>query len=113
MDSKKTILAIQAHPDDAEIFCSGTLALLAQVYRALGKEKERADARQRTLEAIEKRLQTSPNDSRALCFGSVNLLEAGQTEKGLEWLRRAEEGDPDDALNLYNIACVYALKGEH
>jgi adenylate cyclase len=42
----------------------------------------------------------------------VNLLEAGQTEKGLEWLRRAEEGDPDDALNLYNIACVYANLGE-
>lgn len=26
----KTILAIQAHPDDAEIFCGGTLALLAE-----------------------------------------------------------------------------------
>ena len=26
----KTILSIQAHPDDAEIFCAGTLALLAE-----------------------------------------------------------------------------------
>lgn len=30
MPQQKTILAIQAHPDDTEIFCSGTLALLAQ-----------------------------------------------------------------------------------
>ena len=99
--------AANARPDDYQ-----ALALLAQVYRALGKEKERADARQRTLEAIEKRLQTSPNDSRALCFGSLNLLEAGQTEKGLQWLKRAEESDPDDALNLYNVACVYSNMGE-
>jgi len=96
-----------ARPDDYQ-----ALALLAQVYRALGLEKERADARQRTLEAIEKRLQTSPNDSRALCFGSLNLLEAGQNEKGLQWLKRAEESDPDDALNLYNVACVYSNLGD-
>ena len=31
MTSKKTIISIQAHPDDAEIFCSGTLALLAEL----------------------------------------------------------------------------------
>ena len=30
MPTKKTIVVIQAHPDDAEIFCSGTMALLAQ-----------------------------------------------------------------------------------
>ena len=30
MESTKNILIIQAHPDDAEIFCSGTAALLAQ-----------------------------------------------------------------------------------
>lgn len=30
MPESKTIIAIQAHPDDAEIFCAGTLALLAE-----------------------------------------------------------------------------------
>lgn len=30
MPQQKTILSIQAHPDDAEIFCAGTLALLVQ-----------------------------------------------------------------------------------
>ena len=94
-------------PDDYQ-----ALALLAQVYRALGQEDKRNDARKRTLDVIEKRLQNSPNDARALCFGSVNLLEAGQTEKGMEWLERAKTSQGDDALNLYNVACVYSNIGE-
>jgi TolB-like protein/Flp pilus assembly protein TadD len=99
--------ATEVRPDDYQ-----ALALLAQVYRALGQEDKRNEARKRTLEVIEKRLQTSPNDARALCFGSVNLLEAGQTEKGMEWLERAKTSEKDDALNLYNVACVYSNIGE-
>ena len=81
-------------------------------YRALGKDDLRNDARARTLKVIERRLQTSPNDARALCFGSVNLLEAGETEKGMQWLERAKNALADDALNLYNVACVYSTIGE-
>lgn len=99
--------ATEVRPDDYQ-----ALALLAQVYRALGQEEKRNDARRRTLEVIERRLQTSPNDARALCFGSVNLLEAGQTEKGMEWLERARTSQPDDAMNLYNVSCVYSNIGE-
>jgi len=99
--------ATEVRPDDYQ-----ALALLAQVYRALGQEDKRNDARVRTLEVIERRLQTTPDDARALCFGSVNLLEAGQTEKGMEWLERAKTSQGDDALNLYNVACVYSNIGE-
>lgn len=99
--------AAEVRPDDYQ-----AVALLAQVYRALGQDEKRDGARKRTLEVIEKRLETSPNDARALCFGSVNLLEAGQTEKGMEWLERAENSLADDALNLYNVACVYSNIGE-
>lgn len=99
--------ATEVRPDDYQ-----ALALLAQVYRALGQEEKRNEARRRTLEVIEKRLQSTPNDARALCFGSVNLLEAGQTEKGMEWLERAKTSQADDALNLYNVACVYSNIGE-
>lgn len=87
------------------------LALLAQVYRALGQDDKRDDARRRTLAVIENRLETTPDDARALCFGSVNLLEDGQTEKGMEWLERAKNTRPD-ALNLYNVACVYSIIGK-
>ncbi len=99
--------ATEVRPDDYQ-----ALALLAQVYRALGLEKQRNEARSRTLDVIEKRLQTSPNDARALCFGSVNLIESGQTEKGMEWLERAKTSQSNDALNLYNVACVYSTIGE-
>ena len=99
--------ATEVRPDDYQ-----ALALLAQVYRALGQNNERDEARRRTLAVIEKRLETSPNDARALCFGSVNLIEDGQTEKGMDWLHRAENALADDALNLYNVACVYANIGK-
>jgi TolB-like protein/Tfp pilus assembly protein PilF len=99
--------ATEVRPDDYQ-----ALALLAQVYRALGQEDKRNDARRRTLEVIERRLETTPDDARALCFGSVNLLEAGETEKGMQWLERAKTSQGDDALNLYNVACVYSNIGE-
>lgn len=99
--------ASAVRPDDYQ-----ALALLAQVYRGLGQDDKRDDARRRTLEVIEKRLETSPDDARALCFGSVNLLEAGETEKGMRWLERAKNSLGDDALNLYNVACVYSNIGQ-
>ncbi|MCH7820869.1 MAG: tetratricopeptide repeat protein [Proteobacteria bacterium] len=98
--------AYEVRPDDYQ-----AAALLAQVYRALGQDEKRDDARRRTLAVIERRLETSPDDARALCFGSINLLEDGQTEKGMEWLERARNTRPD-ALNLYNVACVYSTIGE-
>jgi TolB-like protein/Tfp pilus assembly protein PilF len=99
--------ASEVRPDDYQ-----ALALLAQVYRGLGKDDLRNDARVRTLEVIEKRLQTSPDDARALCFGSVNLLEAGEEEKGMQWLERAKNARGDDAMSLYNVACVYSTIGQ-
>jgi len=99
--------ASAVRPDDYQ-----ALALLAQVYRALGLDDLRNDARVRTLKVIERRLETSPNDARALCFGSVNLLEVGEKEKGMQWLERAKNALADDALNLYNVACVYSIIGE-
>ena len=38
-DFPKRILAIHAHPDDTESFCSGTLALLKQIGRASCRER--------------------------------------------------------------------------
>ena len=98
--------AHEVRPDDYQ-----ALALLAQVYRSLDQGDKSGDARRRTLAAIERRLETTPDDARALCFGSINLLDDGQTEKGMEWLERARNARPD-ALNLYNVACAYATVGE-
>jgi len=99
--------AAEVRPDDYQ-----ALALLAQVYRALGREQERATARARTLEAIERRLRTTPDDARALCFGSLNLWESGLREQALQWVERALTSHPEDALNLYNCACTFANMGK-
>lgn len=97
----------EVRPDDYQ-----APALLKQVYRALGRETERSAAQRRTLDAIERRLRTTPDDSRALCFGSINLWEMGQREKGLQWLERALASDPEDAVNLYNCACSFTTMGD-
>lgn len=99
--------AYEVRPEDYQ-----AISLLAQVYRGLGEEDKRADARRRTLVAIENYLIANPTDSRALCFGSLNLFEEGQDEQGRIYLDRAIASDPDDAMNLYNVACVYAHIGK-
>jgi tetratricopeptide (TPR) repeat protein len=99
--------AAEVRPDDYQ-----ALALLAQVYRAMGREQERTSAQARTLDAIERRLKTTPDDARALCFGSMNLWETGQRDKALRWVERALAAQPEDALNHYNVACAFANMGE-
>ncbi|MEE4173722.1 MAG: tetratricopeptide repeat protein [Xanthomonadales bacterium] len=99
--------AYEVRPEDYQ-----AISLLAQVYRGLGQEDKRADARRRTLVAIENYLHANPRDPRALCFGSLNLYEEGQEDKARAYLQRAIDSHPDDAMNLYNVACVYSHIGE-
>jgi adenylate cyclase len=99
--------AAQLRPDDYQ-----AVNLLTQVYRTLGRKEDRAAATRRTLELIKKRLQTTPDDIRALCLGAGCAIDAGQPELGLEWLERARAGSPDDPVTYYNIACAYAGLGE-
>ena len=99
--------AYEVRPEDYQ-----AISLLAQVYRGLGQEDKRADARRRTLVAIENYLHANPHDPRALCFGSLNLYEQGQEQKARAYLQRAIDSHPDDAMNLYNVACVYSHIGE-
>lgn len=45
-------------------------------------------------------------------MGTVAWCRIGQRPKGLEWAERALAADPEDAGVRYNVACLYALKGE-
>jgi serine/threonine protein kinase/tetratricopeptide (TPR) repeat protein len=98
--------AAAARPDDYQ-----ALTLAASVYAALDRPEDAADARTRALGRIEKRLEISPEDTRALYFGAGCLVELGEVERGLEWVERALERDPEALDTLYNAACVYALAG--
>jgi tetratricopeptide (TPR) repeat protein len=99
--------AYEARPEDYQ-----AISLLSQIYRGLGQEDKRNDALKRTLVAIENHLRANPNDSRALCFGCLNHFEEGHEEKARAYLQRAIDANPDDAMNLYNVACAYSHIGE-
>jgi tetratricopeptide (TPR) repeat protein len=97
----------EVRPED---FQAPSLASLA--YKGMGKQAEADAARQRSIAIIEKHLELNPDDARALYLGAVDLCQAGQREKSLEWAGRALAIDPEDSVVLYNVACVYALTGE-
>mgnify|MGYP001255419011 FL=1 len=60
----------------------------------------------------EAHLAHAPEDARAWYMGANGLVALGERERGLEWAQRAVSIDPDDAMLLYNIACIYSLAGE-
>jgi adenylate cyclase len=94
-------------PDDCQ-----APALLAFTCRSMG-EPERANAAyHRTLDKVERTLELSPDDSRAIYLGAAALLELGQRDKGLEWARRSYALDADDPYIVYGIACFFSRLGK-
>lgn len=75
-------------------------------------EHERAKAAyRRALDAIELQLDLNPEDTRALTLGAGCRARLGEGEKAIEWIHRADSIDPDDAVIMYAIACVYGVLG--
>ena len=56
--------------------------------------------------------ELNPDDARAWTMGAVTHSRLSNRELGLEFAKRAEEVDPEDAAVCYNVACLYALEGE-
>lgn len=86
-------------------------SFLAQSFAAQGRIAEASRASQRAVKAIEKWLDTNPDDARALNLGATIWSNLGQTEKALEWAERSLQIDKEDPALLYNVACVYAIEG--
>jgi Flp pilus assembly protein TadD len=53
-------------------------------------------------------VELNPDDSRAIFLGATALVDLGEREKALQWVRRAQAIDPDDPYLLYGVACFYA-----
>ena len=98
--------ATRVKPDDFQ--APGMVAL---VYEGLGRKDDAIAAHRKGLELIEKHLAVHPDDARAIYLGAGSLLQLGEPEKGLEWARRALQIDPEEPSILYNVGCVYALRG--
>jgi serine/threonine protein kinase/tetratricopeptide (TPR) repeat protein len=85
--------------------------LVAQIYDDLGLRREAEASRRLGVGVAEAHLRHEPDDARAWYMGANGLVALGERERGLEWARRALSLDPDDAMLLYNIACIYSMAG--
>jgi non-specific serine/threonine protein kinase len=98
--------AMTARPEDYQ-----APTLLVNALQQMGRTDEAARARNKALELIRARLETNPDDTRALYLGGILLVETGDVEAGLDWGRRAMAVDPADSAILYNVACIYSKAG--
>lgn len=82
--------------------------LLGTAMRALKREDVAREAVRTGIRRAEQVLVLNPHDGRALSLGAGALIDDGQTERALEWSRRALKLYPDDTSALVNIACVHS-----
>jgi non-specific serine/threonine protein kinase len=99
--------ASEARPEDYQ-----APLLVAQVYERLDRPTAAGEARRRGLRNVEEHLKLNPDDARALYMGANGLVALGEKQKGLEWLSRAIELGPGEAMLLYNAGCIRSLAGD-
>jgi len=86
--------------------------LWAQCYAALGRDTETVEAYQRARRVIEDHLELNPGDTRALMLGGAALARLGEAATAKVWAERTLAIDPDDAVVLYGVACIYSMLGD-
>jgi adenylate cyclase len=99
--------AAEIKPDDYQC-----LILLIQIYRSLGRDREKEGAARKGIERAERELTVHPENPRPAYLGAAALLTVGEIDRAKEWLSRALAIDPDDVLTQYNVACVYTGLGD-
>jgi len=83
----------------------------AQSMRCLGRIDESRAANREAVRRAELLLELNPLNARALSLGSGALYSDGQTERAMEWVRRAEALNPDDMGVIINGALLRARFG--
>jgi serine/threonine protein kinase/Tfp pilus assembly protein PilF len=96
--------ALQASGDDYNVYIPITNSL-----EALGQKELAKMLRQRGIRALEKQLDTVPEDVRARMLLAGYYVAVGKTEDGMRQLQTAVALRPRDSNVLYNAACTYAL----
>jgi adenylate cyclase len=85
--------------------------LEAQSMRKLGRLEESRLVNREAVRRAEKLLELNPSNGRVLSFGAGALHDDGQSERALEWARRAEALYPDDMGVIINGALLRARNG--
>lgn len=95
--------ALEIRPEDFQAPC-----LAETAYRALGDKEREREIAWIGIENAERHLKLRPDDTRAWTLGGGTLISMGEIEKGLSWVDRALDIDPEDISVLHNVACAYA-----
>jgi adenylate cyclase len=99
--------AMEVNPADYQ-----TPVFLAQVYASLGRKQEEMKVRLGALGTVERHLKLNPHDTRALQIAANNLIQVGETQKGIAMAERALAQGRTEPVVLYNGACFYAVQGD-
>jgi serine/threonine protein kinase/Flp pilus assembly protein TadD len=81
---------------------------LSICYERVGNFSKYSEAVQRQLDMYPRYLSQHPDDPRAYIFYAQTLAKVKQVEKAKEMGNRAYELAPNDALMLYNLACLFS-----
>ncbi len=96
--------AAKVRPEDYQ-----AILLAGQIYDDLGIYELSKRARLQGITIVESYLNLNDHDARALYLGANGLVALGDKKKGLEWLQRALDIEPNDPMLLYNAGCIYSL----
>jgi serine/threonine protein kinase/Tfp pilus assembly protein PilF len=96
--------ALQANGDDYNVYIPITNSL-----KSLGKEEQAKMLLDRGIHALEKQLDTVPEDVRARMLLAGYYAATGRSEESVRQLQTAVALRPRDSNVLYNAACTHAL----
>ncbi|MGA7615186.1 MAG: protein kinase [Thermoanaerobaculia bacterium] len=80
---------------------------IGNAYGALGKEEANRNHCQRRMEVFEAHLKKVPEDARARTLLAGDYARLGRPEEASRELTLAMTLRPDDAMVMYNVACVF------
>jgi len=81
---------------------------LSSSYERTGNIDQHNKVLQKSMEVYPRYLSQHPDDARALVFYAADLAQLGKIEEAREAGKKAFELSPNDALMLYNLACVFS-----
>ena len=79
---------------------------------ALGKEETLRNVRQRQIQALENHLKSVPEDARARVLLGSSYAATGRREDAIREANLAVALRPNEAIVLYNVACVFCRLGD-
>jgi TolB-like protein len=99
--------AIRLRPDDYT-----PITMLVGALEKLGRPDVQ-EAMHRAMRAIDRHLEVEPEDGRALQLGAVQAAKLGDARRAEELAERALAARPNEFAAYYNIACAFAVLGQH